>query len=101
MGRPDANSANKMYNPIEIRLLTHLRLGLIHLSEHKFKHSFVDCVNPLCSCGIKPEATLHFFPALSQLPKHEKKLFDKIKLLQETLLQFQNIFFKNLIKYKG
>ena len=45
--------------------------------------NFADCVNVLCSCSIKPETTIFFFPALSQL-KHWKKILD------ETLLQLSD-----------
>ena len=34
-----------------MKLLTILRVGLSHLREHKFKHSFQDTLNPICSCG--------------------------------------------------
>ena len=36
-----------------------IRLGLNHLREHKFKHSFQDTINPLCSCGLHIESTEH------------------------------------------
>ena len=52
VGRPHANSTYRIHNPAGIRLLTCLRLGLSHLNEHKFRHNFADCVNPLCSCSI-------------------------------------------------
>ena len=32
-----------------------------HLREHKFKHSFRDTLNPLCSCGLDIETTSHYF----------------------------------------
>ena len=38
-----------------------LHLDLSHLNEYKFRHTFADCVCPLCSCSIKPETTLNFF----------------------------------------
>ena len=41
------------HNLIGAKLLTRLRLGLSHLWEHKFKHSFQDTLNPLCSCRKK------------------------------------------------
>ena len=31
-----------------------------HLREHKFKHNFQDCLNPICSCGLDIESTSHF-----------------------------------------
>ena len=87
VGRPHANSTNRIHNPVGIRLLTRLRLGLSHLNEHKFRHNFADCVNPLCSCSIEPETTLHFFLHCCNFLNIRRKLFDKIKLLDETLLQ--------------
>ena len=41
-----------------MKLLTKLR---VHLKDHKFRHNFVDAINPLCSCGNFVESTTHFF----------------------------------------
>ena len=49
---PSTNSLFNCHNPKEIKLITRLRLGLSHLREHKFKHSFQDSLNPFCSCGF-------------------------------------------------
>ena len=49
-----------MFNPQGLKFLTRLRLGLSHLNEHRFRHNFKDCVNPLCSCSLEVENTLHF-----------------------------------------
>ena len=38
--RPSANSFFNCHNPKGIKFITRLRLGLSHLHEHKFKHSF-------------------------------------------------------------
>lgn len=35
-------------------------VGLDHLSEHKFKYSFQDSINPVCSCGKNIETVAHF-----------------------------------------
>ena len=90
MGRPHANSTYRIHNLVGIRLLTRLRLGLSHLNEHKFRHNFADCVNPLCSSSIKREITIHFFLHGRNFLNIRKKLFDKIKLLDETLLQLND-----------
>ena len=50
-----------------IKYLTRLRLGLSHLNDHKFRHNFQDCLNPLCPCSLKVESTIHLFPALRLL----------------------------------
>ena len=44
-----------------------LCLGLSHLREHKFKHSFQDTLNPLCNCGMDVESSTHF---LLQCPSY-------------------------------
>ena len=41
--------------------MTRLRLGLTHLSEHKFNLNFQNRINPLCSCGMDIESASHFF----------------------------------------
>ena len=33
--------------------------------EHKFKHGFLDCLNPICSCGLDIETTCHYLPYCS------------------------------------
>ena len=42
----------KVHNPIGLKLLTRLRLGLSHLNEHNFEHNFQDCIKPLCTCSL-------------------------------------------------
>ena len=32
-----------------------------HLRKHKFKHSSQDSINPLCSCSLDVESTIHYF----------------------------------------
>ena len=59
--RPSPNSFFDIHNPKGIKLITRLRLGLSHLREHKFKHSFQDSINPFCNCGQDIESATHFF----------------------------------------
>ena len=47
--RPKAKILNCL-NPKEVKLTIRLQLGLSHLRDHKFKHSFQDCLSPICSC---------------------------------------------------
>ena len=56
--RPLPNTVSSSHNPQGLKLLTWLPLGLSHLRYHKFKHNFLDTINPLCSYGC--ETTLHF-----------------------------------------
>ena len=61
IGRPIQNSVFKIHDPLGIKLLTRLRVGLSHLNEHRFRHNFQDCLNPLCSCSLEVESNIHFF----------------------------------------
>ena len=58
--RPKPNNFYYCHNPKGIKLLTRLRLDLSHLCEHKFKHSFQNCLNPLCLCGNEIETSTHY-----------------------------------------
>ena len=40
--------------------LTNLRLDLGLLNEHRFRHKFKNCMNPLCSCSLEVGDTLHY-----------------------------------------
>ena len=77
--RPKPNSFFNCCNLKGIRLITRLRLELSHLREHKFKYNFQNCLNPLCSCGLRRiESTSHFllycpiFHDKRHLPEHFK-----------------------------
>ena len=55
------NRISNIHNPLRIKLLTRLRLGLSQLYAHKFTHCFKDTLNPLCECEKYIESTMHFF----------------------------------------
>ena len=60
LGRPIECAIYSINNPVRLKLLTRLRLGLSHLNEHRFNHNFQNCINPLCSCSHEIESTSHF-----------------------------------------
>ena len=49
-----------IFDPIGLKFLTRLRLGFSHLSEHRFRDNFQECINSLCSCSLETENTLHY-----------------------------------------
>ena len=55
---PIGNSIYKTYDQQGIKLVTRLKLGLSHLSEHKFRDKFADSLNPLVLVLYK--LSLHF-----------------------------------------
>ena len=58
--RPSQNRVYNCHNPKGIKLLTRLRVGLSHLREHKFKHSFQDTFNSICNCDEHIETSSHY-----------------------------------------
>ena len=61
LGWPFPKSCFNIHNPVGLKLLTRLRVGLSHLNGYKFKHNFPNCINPLCSCSLEVESATHFF----------------------------------------
>ena len=60
LGRPIQCTIYSINNPVGLKLLTRLRLGLSHLNEHRFNHNLKNCINPLCSCSLEIESISHF-----------------------------------------
>ena len=62
IGRPNQNSIFKIHDPLGIKLLARLIVGLSHLNEHRFRHNSQDCLNPLCSCSLEVESNILALP---------------------------------------
>ena len=74
-GRPSPNHIYKIHDPLGLKLLTRLRLGLSHLNEHRFNHNFDSCINPSCSSSLEVESTKHFIVCTLPPPFNEKSDF--------------------------
>ena len=88
IGRPTAKPTYNIHNPIGLKFLTRLRLGLSHLNEHKFKHNFQDCVNPLCSCSLETESLSHFFLHCHHFRNILVTLFDDLQSVDRNIPSF-------------
>ena len=84
--QPCANSIFDIRNPLGIKLLTKLHLGLSYLHEHKFRHWFQDNLNSLCQCGKDIESTIHFFLHCSNFLIPRQTLFWKIRNIGDSIL---------------
>ena len=84
--RPSGNSVFKCHNPKGIKLLTRLRLGLSHLREHKFKHGFLDSLNPICSCGQNIETSTHFLLHCSNYSNERLTFLNIIRNIDSNIL---------------
>ena len=68
-------------------MITRLRLGLSHLREHKFKHSFQDTLNPICSCSNDIESTTHYLLHCSNYIEERLALLNQVRSIDSQLLQ--------------
>ena len=79
--RPNQSNRYNISDPIRLKLLPCLRLGLSHLNEHKFRHNFQDCLNPLCSCSLEIEYTTHYLLYCWHFSNHRYDLINSVKLI--------------------
>ena len=97
--RPTASSTFGCQNPIGVKLLTRLRLGLSHLREHKFKQGFQDTLNRLCSCGKEVETTFHFLLSCPNYTDERLILLSKIRNINSNILENTNSQITQLFLY--
>ena len=88
--RSKPNNVYCCHNPKGIRLLTRLRLGLNHLRDHKFKHSFQDCLNPVCFCSNEIETFTHYLLHCPTYTNERMTILNKIKSINCSILEFSD-----------
>ena len=79
-----------IHNPVGLRYLSRLRVGLSHLRKHKFNHHFDDTENPYCNCdNVSLESVEHYF---LRCPKHT---LSRVTLFENLISIIGLIYFKN------
>ena len=58
--RPEPNQVFNAGSSEGLKFLTRIRLRLNHLADHKFRHNFQGCVDPVCSYGQDIETSTYF-----------------------------------------
>ena len=84
--RPCANNIFDIHNPLGIKLLTRLRLGLSPLHEHKFRYCFQDTLNALHECAKDIESTMHVFLHCTNFLIPRQTLFQEIRNIDVNIL---------------
>ena len=97
--RPSQNRVYNCHNPKGIKLLTRLRVGLSHLREHKFKHSFQDTLNPICTCGEDIETTSHYLLHCPDYLEERKTLLNTISCIVPNIFDFNNDQLTEILLY--
>ena len=84
-----------------LNLLTRLRLHFSDLNEHRFRHA-VDCITPVCICGLANEDNEHFFMHCPQYQALRLNLFDQISDIPGIdLTYFDESSLCNLLLYRN
>ena len=77
------NPVYNIHDPIGLKFLTRLRVNFSHLREHKFRHNFLDTLNPLCSCGLEIESTKHYLLHCPFYTCIRRTLYDNITTMTD------------------
>ena len=88
--RPSPNNVFSYDNHKVIRLITWLHIGMNCLCEHKFKNSFQDCWNPICSCALDIESTSHFLLHCATFSDEWYSLLSTLNKIDCELLEWTN-----------
>ena len=73
------NSLFRVYDLPGVKLPTRLRLHFSYLNEHKFRNSFSDTINAICTCGTEIETTEHFFLRCHSYSTQRLEFFKNLK----------------------
>ena len=83
--RPNPKSTFNIHDPIGIRFLFMLRLGLSPLRSHKSCHDFLDTLSDICPCTLGTEDTEHF---LLHCPLHADARVFLLNTISEIVLTY-------------
>ena len=89
--RPLENSVFTCHNPIGIKRLTRLRVGFSHLRYHKFKHGFLDTVDPFCSCSTAVKNTVHYFLHCLNFSTARNTFLNEIAIVDRSIIDQDEI----------
>ena len=97
--RPKENSIFKIHDINGIKLLNRLRLHFSHLNEHKFRHNFRATIDPMCSCALEPEATLHYLLHCNLYSDLRTELLSDVCALNPSLKNLSHVKLLNVLLY--
>ena len=80
-------------------MVTKLQLVLNHLRDHKFKHSFQDCLNPVCSSSNEVEASGHFLLHCLNYLHERETILDNVKSVLPNILEQIDFFINNVLLF--
>ena len=97
--RPSQNRVYNCHNPKRIKLWTRLRVGLSHLCEHQFKHSFQDTLNPICNCSEDIETISHYLLHCTDYLHERRTLLNTVSCILPNIFGFNNDQLTEILLY--
>ena len=94
IGRQIQNPTDNIHYPMGIKYLIRLRIG--HLTDHKFRYNFQNCLNPLGPCSLEVQSTIHYFQHCHYYNDIRKTFLDTIKNI--TNISVSNLSDEYLVK---
>ena len=79
MRKKKENSLFSIYDPLSVKLLTHLRLQFSHLNEHKFRHGFGDTINATYAWESEVETNENFILRCHFYSPQRLELFENLE----------------------
>ena len=77
------SNVQNIFHPIGLKFLARLRLRFSHLNEHRFRHNFQECINPLCSCSLETENTSHYLLHCHHFSQNRINLMNSVNSIFE------------------
>ena len=99
IGRPIPKPIYNVHNPVGLKLLLRLRLGLSYLNQHKFNHNFQDCLNQLCSCSLEVAFVSHFFLHCHYYSNIHSTLYNELQSIDMDLLNQEDDIVVKVLPY--
>ena len=97
--RPLEGNVYNIFDPKGLKSLTRSRLGFSHLNEHRFRHNFQDCMNPLCSCSLEIEDTSHYLLHCHHFSQYPIDLMNSVKSILENFESLSDNVKKDILLY--
>ena len=79
--------------------MNYLRLDCSHLNKHKFRHSFQDCLNPLCSCSLEVEDIVHYDLRCHNFSQYCFDLINSVKSVSDNIESFSDNVKRDILLY--
>ena len=97
--KPLENSVFICHNPIGIKYLPRIKLEFSHLCYHKFKHGFLDAIDPLCSCSTRIENTVHYFLHCQNFSTAQNTFLNEIAIVERSIINQDEIKIIQILLY--